>query len=45
LEKKRDPEKLQTNVGGSDDDVSDEDFVDSEEGETKDDEVCISVDP
>ena len=34
-----DPGKLQTDIG-SDDDVSDEDYVDSEEGETSDDEVC-----
>ena len=35
-----DPGKLQTDIGGSDDDDSDEDYVDSEEGETSDDEVC-----
>ncbi|CAD6228584.1 unnamed protein product [Miscanthus lutarioriparius] len=33
-----DPGKLQTDVGSSDDDDSDEDYVDSEEGETSDDE-------
>ncbi|XP_066310536.1 histone deacetylase HDT2-like [Miscanthus floridulus] len=32
-----DPGKLQTDIG-SDDDISDEDYVDSEEGETSDDE-------
>ena len=34
-----DPGKLQTDIGGCDDDDSDEDYVDSEEGETSDDEV------
>ncbi|XP_066307756.1 histone deacetylase HDT2-like [Miscanthus floridulus] len=33
-----DPGKLQTDIGGSDDGDSDEDYVDSEEGETSDDE-------
>jgi len=39
LEETMDPGKLQTDVGSSDDDDSDEDYVDSEEGETSDDEV------
>ncbi|XP_066316722.1 histone deacetylase HDT3-like [Miscanthus floridulus] len=38
LEETMDPGKLQTDVGASDDDDSDEDYVDSEEGETSDDE-------
>ncbi|XP_072149977.1 uncharacterized protein [Setaria viridis] len=38
LEEKKDPEKLQKNVGASDDDESDEDYVDSEEGESNDNE-------
>jgi hypothetical protein len=40
LEETMDPGKQQTDVGASDDDDSDEDYVDSEEGETSDDEVC-----
>ncbi|CAO1942726.1 unnamed protein product [Urochloa humidicola] len=38
FEETKDPRKLQTNVGGSDDDESDEDYIDSEEGESNDDE-------
>lgn len=42
LEETKDPEKHEVDVGGTDDDESDEDFVDSEEGESDDDEVGIS---
>ncbi|AQK66490.1 hypothetical protein ZEAMMB73_Zm00001d014542 [Zea mays] len=40
LEETKDPEKHEVDVGGTDDDESDEDFVDSEEGESDDDEPC-----
>jgi len=40
LEETMDAGKLQTGVGASDDDDSDEDYLDSEGGETSDDEVC-----
>lgn len=44
LEEKKDPGKLQINISGADDDdESDEDYVDSEEGESNDNEVCTSV--
>jgi hypothetical protein len=35
-------EKQKVNVGGTDDGLSNENSVDSEEGESGDDEVCIS---
>jgi hypothetical protein len=42
LEETKDHDKHKADVGGIDDDESDEDFVDSEEGESGDDEVGIS---
>lgn len=42
LEETKDPDKHKANVGGTDDDETDEDYVDSEEGESGDDEVGIS---
>jgi len=41
LEETKDPEKLKADVGGTDDDDSDGNAVDSAEGESGDDEVCI----
>lgn len=42
LEETKNPEKLKANVGGTKDDDSDENAVDSAEGESGADEVCIS---
>ena len=41
LEETKDPEKLKADVGGTDDDDSDGNAVDSAEGESGDDEICI----
>ena len=43
MEETTDPRKLQTDVGVSDDNDSGEDYVDSEDGESSDNEVCRSV--
>ena len=45
LEETKDPVKLQTNVGCSDNDENDENYIDSEDGEYIDDEVCVCVEP
>ena len=45
LEETKDPVKQQTNVGCSDDDESDEYYIDSEDSEYIDDEVCVCVEP
>lgn len=42
LEESKDLEKRKVKVGGTDDGLSNENSVDSEEGESGDDEVCIS---
>ena len=45
LEETKDPVKLQTNVGCSDNDENDGNYIDSEDGKYNDDEVCVCVEP